>query len=44
MNPPIIVLTAEQIKQLQDILDNPFVELDTLQQALLERGYKIVKL
>lgn len=44
MNPPIIVLTAEQIKELQDILDNPFVQLDNLQQALLERGYQLVKL
>lgn len=42
--PPTIVLTAEQIKELQDILDNPFETLDTLEQALLERGYKIVKL
>lgn len=44
MQPPIIVLTAEQIKELQDILDNPFVELNTLQQALFERGYQLVKL
>lgn len=44
MNPPIIVLTAEQIKELQDILDNPFVQLDKLQQDLLKRGYQLVKL
>lgn len=44
MQPPIIVLTAEQIKELQDILDNPFVQLDKLQQALFERGYQLVKL
>lgn len=44
MQPPIIVLTAEQIKELQDILDNPFVQLDKFQQALFERGYQLVKL
>lgn len=42
--PPILVLTAEQIKALQDILDNPFIKLDTLEQALFERGYQLVKL
>ncbi len=34
----ILVMTHEQIAQLGDILDNPFLPLNDLQKALFMRG------
>ena len=40
----ILVMTHEQIDQLGDILDNPFLPLNDLQKALFMRGYRLIKL
>ncbi len=40
----ILVMTHEQIDQLSDILDNPFLPLNDLQKALFMRGYRLIKL
>lgn len=40
----ILVMTHEQIDQLSDILDNPFMLLNDLQKALFIRGYRLIKL
>lgn len=40
----ILVMTYEQIDQLGDILDNPFLPLNDLQKALFMRGYRLIKL
>ena len=40
----ILVMTHEQIDQLGDILDNPFMPLNDLQKALFMRGYRLIKL
>ena len=40
----ILVMTHEQIAQLGDILDNPFLPLNDLQKALFMRGYRLIKL
>lgn len=39
----ILVMTHEQIDQLGDILDNPFLPLNDLQKALFTRGYRLVR-
>lgn len=39
----ILVMTHEQIDQLGDILDNPFMPLNDLQKALFMRGYRLVR-
>ena len=40
----ILVMTHEQIAQLGDILDNPFLPLNDLQKALFMRGYRLVRI
>ena len=40
----ILVMTHEQIDQLGDILDNPFISLNDLQKALFMRGYRLIRL
>ena len=40
----ILVMTHEQIDQLGDILDNPFLPLNDLQKALFMRGYRLIRL
>ena len=40
----ILVMTHEQIAQLGDILDNPFIPLNDLQKALFMRGYRLVRI
>lgn len=40
----ILIMTHEQIDQLGDILDNPFMPLNDLQKALFMRGYRLIKL
>ncbi|VWX28879.1 conserved hypothetical protein [Moraxellaceae bacterium 17A] len=40
----ILVMTHEQIDQLGDILDNPFLPLNDLQKALFLRGYRLVRI
>ena len=39
----ILVMTHEQIAQLGDILDNPFMPLNDLQKALFMRGYRLIR-
>lgn len=39
----ILVMTHEQIDQLGDILDNPFIPLNDLQKALFMRGYRLIR-
>ena len=39
----ILVMTHEQIDQLDDILDNPFLPLNDLQKALFMRGYRLIR-
>ena len=39
----ILVMTREEIDQLGDILDNPFLPLNDLQKALFMRGYRLVR-
>ena len=39
----ILVMTREEIDQLGDILDNPFLPLNDLQQALFMRGYRLIR-
>lgn len=41
---PIIIMTESEKQALINLLDNPFISLNELQQALFERGYKLVKL
>ena len=43
-NGHIVVMTREQIDQLGDILDNPFLPLNDLQKALFMRGYRLIRL
>lgn len=43
-NGHILVMTHEQIDQLGDILDNPFIPLNDLQKALFMRGYRLIRL
>ena len=40
----ILVMTHDEIDQLGDILDNPFLPLNDLQKALFMRGYRLIKL
>lgn len=40
----ILVMTREEIDQLGDILDNPFIPLNDLQKALFMRGYRLVRI
>ena len=40
----ILVMNSEQIDQLGDILDNPFMPLNDLQKALFMRGYRLIRL
>ena len=40
----ILVITHEQIDQLGDILDNPFLPLNDLQKALFMKGYRLVRI
>ena len=42
-NGHILVMTHEQIDQLGDILDNPFLPLNDLQKALFMRGYRLIR-
>ena len=39
----ILVMTHEQIAQLGNILDNPFLPLNDLQKALFMRGYRLIR-
>ena len=39
----ILVMTSEQIDQLGDILDNPFMLLNDLQKALFMRGFRLIR-
>ena len=39
----ILVMTHEQIDQLGDILDNPFISLNDLQKALFMRGFRLIR-
>lgn len=39
----ILVMNHEQIDQLGDILDNPFLPLNDLQKALFMRGYRLIR-
>ena len=39
----ILVMTHEQIDQLGDILDNPFLPLNGLQKALFMRGFRLMR-
>lgn len=39
----ILVMTRDEIDQLGDILDNPFLPLNDLQKALFMRGFKLVR-
>ena len=39
----ILVMTHEQIDQLGDILDNPFMPLNDLQKALFMRGFRLIR-
>ena len=39
----ILVMTHEQIDQLGDILDNPFLPLNDLQKALFMRGFRLIR-
>ena len=43
-NGHILVMTRDEIDQLGDILDNPFLPLNDLQKALFMRGYRLIKL
>ena len=43
-NGHILVMTREEIDQLGDILDNPFLPLNDLQKALFMRGYRLIRL
>lgn len=43
-NGHILVMAHEQIDQLGDILDNPFIPLNDLQKALFMRGYRLIRL
>ena len=40
----ILVMTRDEIDQLGDILDNPFIPLNDLQKALFMRGYRLVRI
>lgn len=40
----ILVMTREELDQLSDILDNPFLPLNDLQKALFMRGYRLVRI
>lgn len=40
----ILVMTREELDQLSDILDNPFLPLNDLQKALFLRGYRLVRI
>ena len=42
-NGHILVMTREEIDQLGDILDNPFLPLNDLQKALFMRGYRLIR-
>ena len=39
----ILVMTHDEIAQLGDILDNPFIPLNDLQKALFMRGYRLIR-
>ena len=43
-NGHILVMTHDEIDQLGDILDNPFLPLNDLQKALFMRGYRLVRI
>lgn len=40
----ILVMTREELEQLGDILDDPFIQLNEQQKALFVRGYRLVRL
>ena len=40
----ILVMTREELEQLGDILDDPFILLNDLQKALFMRGYRLIRL
>ena len=40
----IIVVTRDELEQLGDILDNPFLTLTDQQKALFVKGYRLVKI
>ena len=42
-NGNIVVMTRDEIDQLGDILDNPFLPLNDLQKALFMRGYRLIR-
>ena len=42
-NGHILVMTHDEIDQLGDILDNPFLPLNDLQKALFMRGYRLIR-
>ena len=42
-NGHIVVMTRDEIDQLGDILDNPFLPLNDLQKALFMRGYRLIR-
>ena len=39
----ILVMTRDEIDQLGDILDNPFMPLNDLQKALFMRGFRLIR-
>lgn len=39
----ILVMTHDEIDQLGDILDNPFISLNDLQKALFMRGFRLIR-
>ena len=39
----ILLMTHDEIDQLGDILDNPFIPLNDLQKALFMRGYRLIR-
>ena len=40
----VIVVTQDELNQLGDILDNPFIPLNDLQKALFTKGYRLTRL
>lgn len=40
----VIVVTQDELNQLGDILDNPFLPLNDLQKALFTKGYRLTRL
>ena len=40
----VIVVTQDELNQLGDILDNPFLTLTDQQKALFTKGYRLTRL